>query len=184
MPQEHSFESSVVDYSLFKTHLGLPSISLHGFWMDHQTHTLYLFHSLDLCDRFLNASAFNQDISSWDVSGSSVFSSMFQDASSFNQDLCDWNDHLLSETEEGYEISAMFAGSACYGGAAVTTNEYFEPNHLLTPLCELCTPFQVFETRAELRGVLNIGETDPTFGKYCARTACLLKCSISHRHSP
>ena len=129
--------------------------------MVHQAYYLSLRHLLNLFDRFLNASAFNQDLSTWEVGGSRLFADMFKDASSFNQNLCDWNDRLGSEIST---ISDMFSGSACYGGATVTTNEYFEPNHLFTPMCELCTPFQAFEVYEELRGVLNIGETDPTFG--------------------
>lgn len=44
----------------------------------------------DFANMFLNCSSFNQDISSWDVSGASNLLQMFGNASSFDQDLGDW----------------------------------------------------------------------------------------------
>ena len=39
---------------------------------------------------FREATAFNQDISSWDVSNVTEMKGLFQDATSFNQDIRDW----------------------------------------------------------------------------------------------
>jgi surface protein len=39
---------------------------------------------------FQNATAFNQNISSWDVSSVTGMARMFENASSFNQDLSPW----------------------------------------------------------------------------------------------
>ena len=93
---------------------------------------------------------------------------MFQNASTYNQDLCAWNDHL------GFELSFSdaFTGSACYGGATIATTESFEP-HRFSPLCGLCSPFEAFQSRAELRNALGGDpcpdedpECDPTFSMF------------------
>ena len=49
---------------------------------------------------FLNATAINQDLSSWDVSNITDMYGMFQTATSFNQDLSSWN--VSKVTDMGY----------------------------------------------------------------------------------
>jgi surface protein len=53
---------------------------------------------------FTGATAFNQDISSWDVSGVENMNGMFEDASNFNQDISSWD--VSSVTNMG----VMFEG--------------------------------------------------------------------------
>ena len=47
---------------------------------------------------FHGASAFNQDISGWDVSKVTIMCSMFRGASAFNQDISGWNVSKLTNT--------------------------------------------------------------------------------------
>jgi surface protein len=54
---------------------------------------------------FLNTNAFNQDLSSWDVSNVTAMRNMFTEANAFNQDLSSWN--VSNVTDMGY----MFDGA-------------------------------------------------------------------------
>ncbi len=54
----------------------------------------------DMTSMFQGADAFNQDISSWDVSNTAEMSRMFKSTDAFNQDLASW-DISSVETLEG-----------------------------------------------------------------------------------
>ena len=55
---------------------------------------------------FNAALAFNNDISSWDVSAVDTMESMFDDAEQFEQKMCEWN-------LEGKNVQDMFTNSQC-----------------------------------------------------------------------
>jgi Mycoplasma protein of unknown function, DUF285 len=86
--------------------------------------------------RFQNATAFNQDISNWDLSSAEDFTSMFEEASSFSQDLCPWNAHLPGYHGEGFYQT--FLGTQCPRTDAVS--KYSEPISYFSPLCYYCGP--------------------------------------------
>ncbi|TAE45501.1 MAG: BspA family leucine-rich repeat surface protein, partial [Cytophagales bacterium] len=67
---------------------------------------------------FNGASVFNRDISSWNVSNVTSFDGMFQFASAFNQDLSNWNFSTISN------ISAlsMFYGAGAFNNGGVILN--------------------------------------------------------------
>ena len=55
---------------------------------------------------FDEATAFNQDISSWDVSSVWDMTYMFFNASSFNRDLSGWCVSLITSTPSGFDRNA------------------------------------------------------------------------------
>ena len=55
---------------------------------------------------FNEASIFNKDISSWDVSLVISMHSMFRDAAEFRQEMCEWN-------LEDINVGEMFTNSKC-----------------------------------------------------------------------
>ncbi len=65
---------------------------------------------------FWDASAFNQDIRSWDVSAVTNMSYMFFTASSFNQDISDWNVSAVTD------MSAMFREASAFNQNLSTWN--------------------------------------------------------------
>ena len=58
---------------------------------------------------FRGASSFNQDISSWDMTGVVYFDEMFSGAESFRQDLCAWGDQLNPVAN----VTNAFFNTAC-----------------------------------------------------------------------
>ena len=62
----------------------------------------------DMSSMLAEATAFNQDISDWDVSGVTDMSSMFAEATAFNQDIGDWN------VSSVMDMSSMLAGATAF----------------------------------------------------------------------
>eukprot|EP00978_Attheya_sp_CCMP212_P048070 scaffold469513_cov153-Attheya_sp.AAC.1 len=71
---------------------------------------------------FQSASAFNQDISAWDVSNITTMQQMFYGASVFNQNLCTWaikSPQLLSSASS---VDDMFLLSSCNNSSTPMLN--------------------------------------------------------------
>merc|ERR1712224_1150951 len=75
----------------------------------------------DMSGMFYGASAFNQDLSSWDMAAVTDMSAMFYEASAFNQDLSSWD--VMAVTDKGRPGS----GSFMWDGAAAMTDEAHKP---------------------------------------------------------
>jgi surface protein len=62
----------------------------------------------DLSRIFDNAQAFNQDISSWDMSSATDMEGMFTNATAFNQNIGSWN------TAKAIEMAQIFKGATAF----------------------------------------------------------------------
>jgi surface protein len=67
----------------------------------------------DMEEIFFNASAFNKDISSWNVSKVTMFSQMFYKALKFNQDLSPWRLNSVGNLVGMFEYAEAFNKNLC-----------------------------------------------------------------------
>eukprot|EP00978_Attheya_sp_CCMP212_P024971 scaffold79426_cov35-Attheya_sp.AAC.2 len=86
-------------------------------------------------EMFWRASAFNQDVSGWDVSNVTNMQAMFYDASVFNHSLCDW----ASKSPQLGVAIVMFAGaSSCVTQATPVLNNGTPGDPHDGPFCFIC----------------------------------------------
>lgn len=85
--------------------------------------------SLTSTEMFLNAEAFNQDVSGWNVGRVKDMTRMFNDAAVFQKNLCNWNIAITNPNL----VANMFEDTLCVSQADpdLTLNR-------ISPLCALC----------------------------------------------
>ena len=88
--------------SMANTFYGASNLTLNA------TDTPILSGVTDMNSMFQNASAFNQDISGWNVSSVTNMNSMFQSASAFNQDIGDWNVSSVTNMQSMFASASVF----------------------------------------------------------------------------
>ncbi len=71
---------------------------------------------------FRDATNFNQDVSSWDVSGVTNMSYMFRDATNFNQDVSGWDVSGVTD------MSYMFYDATAFKNGGVSMNKGVNPS--------------------------------------------------------
>ena len=78
---------------------------------------------------FLRATAFNQDLSQWDVSKVTSMGSMFSDAHVFNQDLSKWDVSAVRDMAFMFYGATAFRRELCSGA---WVNSTADKSHMFT----------------------------------------------------
>merc|ERR1712037_178435 len=105
---------------------------------------------------FSRASAFNQDLSKWDVSAVTVMSYMFSSASAFNHDLSNWDVSAVTDMRHMFYGASAFKRELC-GVAWVNSKAYKidmfvdSPGSISSTVCTTDTPAFTPQSKKELQ---------------------------------
>ena len=72
---------------------------------------------------FKDETAFNGDVSAWDVSSATNMNKMFMSTSSFNQDLNNWDVSSVTDMAQMFEESSIYYGIGDWDVSSVVTTE-------------------------------------------------------------
>ena len=132
---------------------------------------------------FYSASAFNQNIGSWDVGRVTSLYQLFYSANAFNQDIGGWNVAQLTS------FSYVFAGSRFnrdIGGWNVASATTLDNMFNSAPAFNQNIASWNVASVADLRYMFSSGARwvyGSSLGSTCTATCSLRACSAAHRHS-
>ena len=94
---------------------------------------------------FASASAFNQDLSKWDVSVVTDMGCMFLEADTFNQDLSKWNVSAVADMRYMFYGASSFKRELCgvaWSNSKADKSEMFtdSPGSISSTACTATTP--------------------------------------------
>jgi surface protein len=131
--------------------------------------------------QFAGASAFNQDLSDWDLSSVEDMSGMFMNASSYNRDCFAWNVSNVVNFASMFEGATMFdqeMNAWAPSSALNFSRMFYGAKTFNQPLCDWMDDMYVRSSVTDMfNGTACPSTDDPVLSKWPVSPLCALNCS-------